>query len=110
MVSLQESDLANFVANTYDIGDVVRCRAIFTDSDSVAVDPAAVVFKFKAPGSAIVTYTYGVDGQILKTSTGNYYVDLTIATAGTYRYRFAATGSGASAGEKTFLVSESAFV
>jgi hypothetical protein len=96
--------------NTYDTGDLVRCSGEFTNSAGTAIDPTAVLFKFRNPASTITTYTYGIDAEVVKTATGNYYVDIDAATSGTYYYRFYATGTGQSAEEHRFIVRASRVV
>ena len=88
--------------NTYDIGDLVRCQGIFTDAASTVTDPAAITFKVKNPSGTTTTYVYGTDAQLVKDSTGTYYVDVSINSAGVWYYRFASTGSGQAAGENYF--------
>lgn len=95
--------------NTYDVGDQIRITATFTDIDGAAVDPATLQFKFKTPGSAITTYVYGVDAQIVKSGVGVYYVDVPIDASGTWSYRFAGTGAGQAAAEGQFDVRQSYF-
>lgn len=93
--------------NTYDIGDVVRCQATFTNSAGTALDPTGLTFKFKTPAGVVTTYTYGVDGQLLRTTTGVYYVDLNVTIDGIWHYRFDGTGSGQGASENRFYARES---
>jgi len=90
-------------ANIYDIGDVVRCLGTVTSSGT-AVDPGTVYAKFRNPAGSVTTYTYGVDAELVKSSTGVYYFDITIATEGTYYYRLEGTGTNATAQEGVFLV------
>jgi hypothetical protein len=98
------------VANTlYDVGDVIRCTGTFADEDGVAVDPGALTAKYKKPDNTTVTLVYGVDGALVKLSTGIYYFDVDATMAGVWWYRFAATGSGKSADEKQFRVEASQF-
>ena len=94
------------MANTYDVGDVVRCTGTFTDSDGNAQDPTAVLFAFTTPAGVLTTYTYGVDAELIKSATGVYYADLAITESRTWRYRLYATGTGQSAGSSWFNVRE----
>jgi hypothetical protein len=95
--------------NTHDIGDVVRCSGAFTDSDGAAQDPGGVTFEFQDPSENEVIYTYGTDAELVKDSTGNYHVDLTIDEAGYWYYRFNGVTTGVSGGEGVFAVRESEF-
>ena len=95
------------MANTYDVGDVVRCTGTFTDADGTAQNPTAVSFAVRAPSATAATvYAYGTDAEVVRSATGVYYVDVSITGAGTWWYRFYATGTGKSAGEQHFSVRE----
>jgi hypothetical protein len=94
--------------NTYDVGDKVRVTVNFTDNGS-PIDPTTVVFKWKSPAGTITTKTYGTDVEVVKTSTGVYYSDITPASAGKYDYRFAGTGAVVAASEGLFYVRPSEF-
>jgi len=90
------------MANTYDIGDIVRVSSAFTQS-GVAVDPTTVSLIVLAPDRTATTYTVG-EGTVLKDSAGNYHVDVPATQTGTYRYRWVSTGTGAAAEEGFFEV------
>lgn len=83
----------------YDINQSVRLTGSFTVSD-VATDPTTVTFDYRKPGGTQATWTYGTDAEVVKSSTGVYYVDLTLDTAGEWYYQWngagtvVATGSG----------------
>lgn len=88
------------MANTYDIGDVVRLTANFKQANSI--DPDTVTAKVKLPNGSTTTYTY--PATISKDSTGNYHVDIAAAASGTHRYRWFSTGFGAASKESWFQV------
>jgi len=90
----------------FDKGDLVRCSGAFTDSDGTATDPAAVLFKVRNPNGSTTAYTYGVDDELVKDSTGNYHVDVNANVAGLWVYRFYSTGSGQAADEGRFRVDD----
>lgn len=92
---------------TYDLGDEIRVSAEFLDSDGDAFDPTTVLFAVRKPGGKLVQYTYGVHGELVKDSTGNYHVDVDGDLAGTWFYRFYATGTGKSAQDGQFIVKAS---
>lgn len=96
------------MANTYDVGDLIRVSAAFT-SAGAAIDPTAVTAKVKAPTGTTTTLVYGVDAGLIKDSVGNYHIDVSATEMGTYVYRFAATGTAQSASESSFRVRASAF-
>lgn len=96
--------------NSYDKGDVVRCSGAFTNSTTAAVtDPTVVKFSFLDPNQATTTYTYGIDAQLMKDSTGNYHVDVDADIVGVYHWRLYSTGTGKAAAEDKFRVRHSAF-
>lgn len=97
------------MANHYDKGDLVRCTGTFTDASGTAQDPAAVLFKYQDPSGNATTYTYGTDAELVKSSTGVYYVDVDADEAGVFLYRFYSTGTGQAADEGFFRVEESKF-
>ena len=96
------------MANTYDVGDLVRCSGAFTDADGNAQDPATVLVDVRAPSGTTTTYTYGVDAEVVKDDTGAYHIDVDVNAAGPWWYRFYATGSGQSADE-TYFTAETNF-
>ena len=88
----------------YDIGNVVRATVALTnplDGDA-AVDPAAVFASVRDTSGAVTTYTYGDDAELVKSATGIYYIDVTLAAAGRYYVRLWSTGSGQAAEESSF--------
>lgn len=97
------------MANHYQKGDLVRATGTFSDSDGVAQDPTAVFCKYTNPAGTTTTLEYGVDAALVKSATGIYYVDVDASTAGAWRYRFYATGTGQSAAEAFFRVEASKF-
>ncbi len=94
--------------NSYIVGQLVRCTATFKNSSDVNTDPTAVLVKYKTP-TTIVTKTYGIDAEVVKSATGIYYIDLTLNEEGTWTYRFEGTGAVVAAGETWLQVGDSAF-
>lgn len=95
--------------NIYQIGDLIRVSALFTDAAGVAVDPTGIVAKYKNPANTITTLTYPTDAPLVKDSTGNYHVDIAVATTGIWYYRFTGTGAVTAADEHRFYVERSEF-
>jgi len=100
--------------NTYDIGDLVICDAIFTDAETGAMqDPTTVTFKYKKPDDSITTRIYPVN--VDKIATGHYEASVDISAAlprpqGEWFYRWAGSGAvGQSAAEGRFMVRASHF-
>ncbi len=86
------------MANTYDVGDVARLSAAFTQT-AVAIDPSTVTVTYVTPSGNTTVYVYAVNAELVKASTGNYYVDVALTAAGIYRWRWVSTGTGAAASE-----------
>lgn len=81
------------MSNIYDKLDVVRCAGVFTNAAGTAIDPTSVFFSAITP-SGTLSYTYGVNAQLVKDSTGNYHVDIDADTVGTYLWKFYSSGTG----------------
>jgi hypothetical protein len=92
----------------YKIGALVRCRGRWL-YQGYPRDPVALSFRFRTRAGATTTYVYGSDPEIVKQSTGYYYVDVSATTAGEWAYSFSSTGWTQAADEKTFTVDESEF-
>ena len=97
------------VPNTYGQKSQVRCTGTFTDIDGNPVDPAVVIFKYKNPAGTITALTYSDDAEVIRSSTGIYYVDLDVDTSRDWYYRFESTGTAKAGGEESFQVLESEF-
>lgn len=74
------------MANTYDVGDLVRVTGTFTDADGAATDPDVVRIKYQDPSGNDTTDLYGTNNTV-KSATGVYYLDIDIDEAGTWYYR-----------------------
>ena len=90
------------MASVYGKGDLVRVTGVFTDSDGVETDPTAVLFKYKTPAGSTTTLTYGVDGALVKSATGIYYVDVSVTESGRWWHEFSSTGTGQAVDEAYF--------
>lgn len=93
----------------YDIGDKLRFTATFTNLAGAATDPTAVLFRMKLPAGTTTTYTYGSNAELVKSSTGVYYVEWTFSVADTHHYRFSGTGTVTAADEGSVLIRRSKF-
>ncbi len=92
------------MANVFDIGDLVRVSAAFTDSAGMAIDPTAVYVKYRTPAGTTTTLTYGVDAALVRDSAGNYHADISATDDGDWHYRWYSTGSGQASEEHWFRV------
>lgn len=92
------------MSNSYDLGNLIRVTATFTDYDSGdAVDPSDVNLSVYDGRGTVTTYTYG-DSDIARSGTGVYYFDVNANSSGTWSYRWWSTGSGQAAVESRFEV------
>lgn len=97
------------MANTYDSGDQIRVTSIFTNSTAAAVDPTTITYKYKDPSGNVTTLVYGSDADVVRSTQGTYYIDITLDEAGTWHDRIAGTGGTVGAAEHHWHVRESEF-
>ena len=90
--------------NTYDLGDLVRITGTFKDEDGAVLDPTTVYFEYKTPAGVVTTLTYGIDGSVIRDSTGVYHCDLDANASGEWYCRWYSTGTGQAAEEEVFYV------
>lgn len=90
----------------YQRGDVVRITGEFYYSTSTAtyLDPSAVYAAYINPSGSTVGYTYGTSTQLVKSSTGTYYFDITSTASGDYHARVWSSGTGAAAAVTQFRI------
>lgn len=94
----------------YDIGDKVRSSIVFANSSGTSTDPTVVTFAWRIADGTTTTFLYGTDAELVKDDTGDYHVDLTLATAGVYYIRWLGTGTVAAADEDSWVVIPSRIV
>ena len=95
------------MANTYEIGDLIRVTGTFTDDAGDNTDPDVVTGKYQDPSGTETT-----DNAPTKSATGIYYFDIEPDEAGQWHFRiYGETSGGAAQGaaESTFEVSTSEF-
>ena len=92
--------------NYYDIGDVVRSSVAFATTAGSATDPTVITVTYKIDDGDTISKVYGVDGEVVKASTGNYYIDLT-GTVGTWYIRWIGIGTVAAVAEDWWHIVES---
>lgn len=86
----------------FDIGDVIRINATFTNSGGTLVDPSSYSLKYRrhldGPNSATTV------GSLVRASTGLYYadVDTSALEEGEYHFRWRGFGANAAAAEGRF--------
>ena len=96
------------MANTYDIGDLVRITSAFTTQAGTAVDPSTVTARVKDPSGTTTVFTY--PATVTKDSTGNFHADFVPTLAGVHYYRWEGTGAAVAASESFFYVAQSSVI
>lgn len=92
---------------SYQIGDVPRVRADFTDRDTgLPTDPTTVTLQILSPSGVVTTPAATNDASVV----GGFYYDLALTESGTWTYRFVGTGAVAAADEATLHVERSSFI
>lgn len=96
--------------NSYDVGDLVRVSAAFTDDAGTATDPTTVSIAYKSPAGVTTTLVYGTDPEVVRDSAGHYHADIDVTESGTWRFRWFSSGPGQAAEESRFYVREQTVV
>lgn len=91
------------MAARYEIDNEVRVTGTFRDGSSAVLDPTNVYVEITEPDGKVTEYTYGVGATITKSSTGIYYVDVTLDKEGRWYVRFHSTGNAVTSGTESFI-------
>lgn len=86
----------------FDVGDLARLDAEFSDLAGAPIDPTTVTFKIKEPDNTVTTYVFGTDAELVKDATGLYHVDWPVTQSGAHNWRYESTGTGQAAEEAIF--------
>lgn len=82
---------------TFDVGDVARITILTYADDGeggdVLANPSALVVQVQPTGSAVVTYTYGTDPELTRTTTGTYVLRHLITAGVKHQVRAVTTGN-----------------
>lgn len=74
---------------SYVLGTKPKLTVAFSNPDTgVAVDPSTVTLKVQDPSGVVANYAYLTDAGFTKTSTGNYYMRVTLDEGGTWEWTF----------------------
>lgn len=94
--------------SSYGIGNVVRVTGNFTDpfNSDADTDPGLVKAAIKNPSGNLTTYVYGTDAELVRSTTGVYYVDVYFDEVGTWHIRIYSETTGIAAAEQTFHCSK----
>jgi hypothetical protein len=72
--------------------NTTRHFEIEVTDEGVRKDPASLSVTITLPNNTSVTYVYGTDAEVVRTQVGIYYVDFLLASVGTYRVVWEASG------------------
>lgn len=116
-LSFESSDgVAVAVARTYEVeiimsnetcyvGNSITATGRFTLVSSGALtDPTTITATVQIPGGTKTTYTYGVDSEMGKTSTGIYTCTFTPSSAGKWIVKFTGAGAVVAVNQEDFTV------
>lgn len=85
--------------NAYDVGDLVRLTATFSNAAGVLASPTTVTLTVTKPDGTAASGTTPSN-----TGTGTYRHDLAVDQGGIWRYRWVSTGDPTTAEEGIFFV------
>ena len=71
----------------------LRLETKFFDDNGDDTDPVSVTCMVTDPYGTTTTYTYGTDDELGKSSTGDFYLDITPDSSGRWFYRWKGTDS-----------------
>ncbi len=81
----------------------VRLTGTFKVS-STLTDPSTITFKMKKPNGVITTFIFNTDAELVKDSTGVFYVEQKLDLSGDWYYSFEGTGAVKAFEENRFHV------
>lgn len=88
----------------FDLGDLMRVSAVFTDLSDNLVDPDTVTFSVLHDDDEAISYSYGTDIEVVQDGVGEYHLDISLDDTGFWRVRVASTGDGQGAEELAVTV------
>lgn len=86
--------------NSYHVDQLVRLSYAFTVS-GVVTDPSTISLKVKDPTGAETTYALAA---LVRDSTGDYHLDITVPTAGIWSWHIESTGADQASNDGQFYV------
>ena len=94
--------------NAYLINSAIRNRCTFTDPNNsdAKVDPTTVTVKYKAPNSPTVEKVHVTDVEVIKESTGVYYIDIIPTEVGRWWVLWDGDGTVDVSAERWFRVDD----
>lgn len=96
--------------NTYDPGDSVKVTFTVSDSTGTLADPTTLNLRYyNVATGAWVTKVYGTDSEVVKSSTGTYYIIVYVPNARASRGRWHYEGDALDASGNSLTVSPGHF-
>lgn len=89
------------------IGQSARFEITWKNLSGDIADPSTVTFAYNINGGPVTRLVFGTAIEVLKTAIGKYRVDLSLNTAGSWWWRWEATGTVTDAVEDTLPVRRS---
>jgi hypothetical protein len=96
--------------SVYIEGQTIQFRASFTDKDGVATDPTQIQVTILEPDGTSTNYLYNTDPEVIKESTGVYYINRPANQQKKWRHRWQGDGAILAVAEATVLVEPSRVV
>lgn len=90
--------------NSYVEGQGIRLTGQFRDDVGRLADPNGIYVRIRTPDSVVVTYVYLTDSELVRLSTGVYYIDLDLEQDGCWAFAWGSTGALQALTDGTFDV------
>ena len=91
----------------YLVGESARIHVRVADISGAVIDPVSLVLRVKTAGGAVTAYTYGMNAEVVRESTGIYHADIALPTAGQWSYRWEVAAPNAGVAEGSINVQKS---
>jgi|SRR5690606_12147698 len=89
------------------IGNGVTSTQEFKNSSGVLTNPTSVTVTVREPDDTKTTYTYGTDPEVVRDSTGIYYISIVPDAAGPWGFYWLGTGTVPRSTEDFVLITPS---
>lgn len=75
------------------VGDLKTINGTFKNAAGTLTDPSGLTFTYRTPAGVETSLVYGTDAEVVKSSAGTYYVNLSLTASGRWAYKWVATGT-----------------
>ncbi len=90
------------MTNLYTLGQSAVLTVVWRDDEGALIDPVSIELTLTLPDDSSVSYVYDTDVELIRVSQGVYRVVHEVDQAGTWTWRWEATGIFADAQEGVF--------